>query len=254
MNHDEEFIKVLRHDLHKIQITGALPHKIAMPNKQAREADAFAAWLGRRFLPNRFEKSLYRQSLIFPLRNYQNPRTLENLHKSEVEDLFNQLDPMKLHASILQSKLLNLYCEARNYPYSSLKYHILLTCALFYNLKNSFHLNQLYLCEDLSVDSPFQVIYQDEERIWSIMPGHKADGLSRIWPKFHHTWDYRVKLSIGGDHRILAGILSSIGSWTTALATMEDFQEFVRNSNAIGSSTQSTQLALPRFTKKPVSS
>jgi len=35
---NEEFLRVLKHDLHKIHVPGALTHKEAMPNERAREA------------------------------------------------------------------------------------------------------------------------------------------------------------------------------------------------------------------------
>ncbi|NVM29079.1 MAG: hypothetical protein HWN65_09555 [Candidatus Helarchaeota archaeon] len=229
MDQNEEFLKVLQHDLHKVQVPRALPHKIAMPNAKAQEADALAAWLGRNFQRDSFEKTIYRKSLIFPLRNFQNPRTLVSQHRAEVIDLFKEDDAIRLHNAILNSKLINLYCEARYYPYSSLKYHILLTCAFYYNMKHKFKLKELYLCENLPIKSPFQIIFQDQERTWAILPVRRKDGLSRIWPKFYQSWDYRKKISLGGDHRILAGVLSFISSWTAALASIEDFREFLED-------------------------
>ncbi len=253
MDYNDEFLKVLKHDLHKIRVPEALPHVEAMPNNQAKEMDAFAAWMGRNFLHEPFEKSLYRKSLIFPLRNFQNPRTLVNQHKAEVVDLFKEGNAVKLHDAILHSKLVNLYCEAHSYPYSSLKYHILLTCALYYNLKHGSKVKNMYLCENSTAENPLQIIYQDMERTWAFLPDHKHNGISRLWPKFHQSWDYRKKISLGGDHRILAGILSYISSWTTALACIEDFQEFLNSNSASGTPAQPNQLAMPRFIKKPVS-
>ncbi len=230
MSADMDFLRVLQHDLHKVRIPGALPHKVAMPNKLAREADALAAWMGRNFLRESFERSFYRKSLIFTVRNFQNPRTLVNQQKAEVFDLFKGSEAVPLHAAILTSKLLNYYNEARFYPYSSLKYHILLTCALYYNFKRGYELRNLYLCENVSEDSPFQVIYRDQRRRWSLLPLQKRNGLSRLWPKFYRSWDYRKKMSLGGDYRVLGGLFSSISSWSVALASLEDFQEFQNNS------------------------
>jgi len=222
-----EFLKVLQHDLHKVRIPGALPHQVAMPNERAREADALAAWMGRNFLRESFEKSFYRKSLIFAVRNLQNPRPLIYQQKAEVIDLFKESNAVTLHAAILKSKLLNFFNEARYYPYSSLKYHILLTCALYYNFTKGHELRELYLCENVPEDSPLQIIYQDRGRRWSILPKRKKRGLSRIWPKFYHSWDYRKEMSLGGDFRVLAGLFSSIGSWSVALASIEDFHEFL---------------------------
>ncbi|MFX1294569.1 MAG: hypothetical protein ACFFD2_06925 [Promethearchaeota archaeon] len=115
-------------------------------------------------------------------------------------------------------------------------------------------MKDLYLCENLPVKNAFQIIYQDTERTWALFPARKVKGLSRLWTKFYQSWDYSRKLSLGGDHRILAGIFSSISSWTVALSCIEDFQEYIsENTKRLGISMRSSQLTLPRFTKKPVS-
>ena len=221
----EEVLRVLRHDLHKVQAPGALAHKEAMPSDKAREADGVAAWLSRNFLREPFEGKLYRKSLIFPMRYLKNPRALINQHKSEIANLFTEDDALKLHERVLTSKLLNLFSEARYYPYTSLKYHILLTCALFFNLDQNYKLNEFYLCENLPGASPFQVIYRDGSRTWAILPKRKEEDLTRVHIRFCTSWERRRELIFGGDHRLLAGILSSIGSWSTALAVIEDFHE-----------------------------
>lgn len=138
--------------------------------------------------------------------------------------LFQERDAVKLHKEILSSKLLNLYCEAKHYPYTSLKYHILLTGALYSNIDQNYQLGELYLCENLPVTSPFQIIYQDAERTWAILPRHKEDGLMRLYTRFNISWERRRKLIFGGEYRDLAGILSSIGSWSTALSIIEEFR------------------------------
>jgi len=37
------------------------------------------------------------------------------------------------------------------------------------------------------------------------------------------SWERRTKISFGGDYQIFDELLSTIGSWTVALATVEDF-------------------------------
>ena len=73
----------------------------------------------------------------------------------------------------------------------------------------------------------FQIIYRDNKREWSLLP-NKKKGLSRLHPTFHLSWERRVKLSIGGDFRALSGILTSIRSWTVALASIEDFMDMIK--------------------------
>ncbi|MHA1356722.1 MAG: hypothetical protein ACTSRC_01270 [Candidatus Helarchaeota archaeon] len=208
-----------------MHVSGALTHKEAMPNERAREADSIAAWLSRNFLRQSFQRELYRNSLIFPMRNLKNPRILVNQHKSEVAKLFREADAVRLHEAVLSSKLLNLFSEARQYPTTSLKYHILLSCALYYNYSHNYKMNELYLCENRPVQSPFQIIYQDPSRTWAILPHQRKDEISRVYAHFFRSWERRRVPVFGGDYRVLSGILSSIGSWSTALATIEDFQE-----------------------------
>ena len=224
---DEDVLLVLRHDLHKIRIPGALTHKTALQTAPSFRADGMAAWMGRNSLREPFEELNYRKSLIFRLKNLQPTRVLISQHRQEADVLFKTEDAIKLHGAILTSHLLNGYSEARQFPYSSLKYHILLTVSLYYNLKHSAQLNDLYLCENLPNESLFQVIYRDTEREWALMPRQQANGLSKVYPQFFKTWIRRRKLSVGGDHQILEGILSSIGSWTVALAYLEDFRDLL---------------------------
>lgn len=163
---------------------------------------------------------------MFRTLNLYNPRALVNQHRLEVSDLFTEADSVKLHRAILNSKLLNLFSEARVFPYTSLKYHILLMCALYYNFYKGFGLNDLYLCENIPPESPFQIIYHDSVRDWALLPQRK-DALSKFSPRFYTSWERRQKLSIGGDSQVLDALLSCIGSWTVALAFLEDFQALV---------------------------
>jgi len=188
--------------MHKIRIEGASSHKEALSDEVAHKADGFAAWISRNFLREPFENTIYRKSLIFQAQNLNNPRALINQHRLEMTHLFKEPDPYKLHAAILHSKLLNLYSEARIFPYTSLKYHILLTCAFYYNFQNGFQIKNLYLCENILVDSPFQIIFQDRDREWAILPSRQKSGVSRIYPHFYVSWDRRRKICIGGENQI----------------------------------------------------
>ena len=223
---EAEILRVLRHDMHKIRIAGAASHSQALVDVLSQQADAVAAFISRNFLKEEFEEQPYRKSLIFQTQNFKNPRALINQHRSEAATLFGETDAFKLHSSILKSKLLNHYAEARNFSYTSLKYHILLTCALYYNLKEGIKWNELYLCENCPSAHPFQIIYQDSAREWALLP-HSRGGMAKLHPQFYTTWERRTKISFGGDHQIFEELLSTIGSWTVALATIEDFFSLV---------------------------
>lgn len=227
MPETSQILKVLQHDMHKIRIPGAPSHKEALKDSIAQQSDGLAAWMARNFLRKPFDDTIYRQSLIFHDQNFKNPRSLVQQHRFEVAQLFKNSDSLQLHSDILSSKLLNIYSEARNYPYTSLKYHILLSVALYYNFQKGFKLKDLYLCENIPVDSPFQLIYKDNIREWAILPDRKEEGMSKINPLFYLTWERRRKQSLGGDHQLVDELLSTIGSWTVALATIEDYFMFL---------------------------
>jgi hypothetical protein len=218
---DEDFLLVLKHDLHKVRTKNAVPHKDALKDDLMRKADGKASWMSRNFAYQEIDEiSSFRHSLIF--NNGKISREIRIKNKGELNNLFNEKDPYKLHCHILNSKLLNQYHEAKNYPYTSLKYHLLLTCAIFYNLSNSYPIEKLYLCENMEIESPFQIIFKDGSREWALLPDR---GMSRVLPNFSLSWVRRTKTtSIGGEGNVLDGLLSQIYSWSCALATIEDYQ------------------------------
>ena len=213
---------VLKHDLHKI-FRSATPHNSSLPDKLMKKADSTASWYSRNFKFRQFSNNPLRLSLI-KNKNHNNYREYRSKVKEEVRNLFRESDPYKLHSKILNSRILNLFNEAKTYPYTSLKYHLLLTCALFYNFQIKNKNSKLYLCENQIPNSQFQIIYRDNEREWAILP---IDGLSRVLPRFDLTWIRRMKESIGGD-RMLDGLLATIKSWSVALSTIEDYKNIIR--------------------------
>ena len=89
-------------------------------------------------------------------------------------------------------------------------------------MENENDWSKLYLSENAEAESPFQIIYKDKDREWALLPN---EGLSRVSPKFSRTWIRRTELGIGGENLILDGLLSQMGSWSAALATIEDWTE-----------------------------
>ncbi|MHA1650949.1 MAG: hypothetical protein ACTSYB_12205 [Candidatus Helarchaeota archaeon] len=49
----------------------------------------------------------------------------------------------------------------------------------------------------------------------------------RLYPKFYTTWERSNIQSIGDEDQTFAELLSTIGSWTVALATIEEFVAFL---------------------------
>jgi hypothetical protein len=76
-------------------------------------------------------------------------------------------------------------------------------------LTGGFKLHELNICEDLPVESPFQILYQDRPSTWTLLPNCQKE-------------------SFGGEYQIFDETISSIGSWTVALATIEEFFALVK--------------------------
>ena len=221
---DSELLDIQKHDLHKLKIKGFKPHKEALTESNMKRADGVAAWFSRNSDESEFdlENRFYiRDSYVLDL----NKRYIESQiikKREEIFKIFSETDPAKLHDLILQSELLNRFAESRVHNYSSYKYHILLTCSLYWNFHQNNRWEQLYLTNNKKIiKSIYQIIYQDKDRVWALV---SEPGMSRVSPKFCETWVRRTKLAIGGDH-VLDGLLSQITSWSEALATIEDWRE-----------------------------
>ncbi|MHA1269820.1 MAG: hypothetical protein ACTSPY_08560 [Candidatus Helarchaeota archaeon] len=218
----DELLIILKHDLHKIGLGKSHRQVYEELSIDGKKADSIASWFSRNFLRNDFSNSPFRKSLVFNFQKNNNFREYRLRIKNIVKNLFDENDPINLHKKIIGSKILSLYSEARSFPYSCLKYHILLTCAFFFNFKktNNNNFKKLYLGENVDANE-FQVIFRAPGFEWSLTTN---EGISRIYPKFNETWIRRMKKSIGGD-RFLDGLLAQISSWSCALATIEDYIE-----------------------------
>ncbi len=78
------------------------------------------------------------------------------------------------------------------------------------------------------MESPFQILYQDRASTWTLLPNCQKAGLSKMYPAFYLTWERGRKESFGGEYQIFDETISSIGSWTVALATIEEFFALVK--------------------------
>jgi hypothetical protein len=222
----KEILSILRHDLHKLKIRGFKPHVEALLEPAMKQADGIASWFSRNGGKEEFDvndRLHVRCSYLLKVEKKRIENQI-NKKKEELFEIFKEKDPFVLHSRILKSKLLNKFSEARQYPYTSFKYHLLLTFAIYFNSLHAVDWNKSCLCENGKVESPFQVIYKDENREWALLP---REGMSRVFPEFSKTWVRRIKPSIGGEDHVLDGLLSQIGSWSAALATIEDYLDMV---------------------------
>ena len=214
-----EILTILKHDLHKIKTSNYTKHSDSLPDKLMKKADSIASMISRNWM--KFENkthSPYRRQ-FFSFKSRQIDKISKIQLTQELTTLFSETDPFKLHSNILNSTILNKYNEAQDHPFTSLKYHLLLTCALYYNFKLGLEWYQLYLHENPKNRCEFQVIFKDTSREWTILPS----GMSRVQAKFHDTWDRRLVTSI--EDESLSNLLSRVGSWSAALAIMEEYDQ-----------------------------
>ncbi|MHA1250159.1 MAG: hypothetical protein ACTSRP_09245 [Candidatus Helarchaeota archaeon] len=216
----KDLLLLLKHDLHKLNLGLSHSSVYNKLSQEARRADGLAAWFSRNFLKQKFVNSNFRISLIsgYVNKNIDKIKLIER-----IKILFSETDPVKLHKKILNSEELNYFCEAREYPFTSLKYHILLVSA-FYFFLNKGDFRHLYLSENYNDNdvSEFQVILRLNGIEWAITTKNNKN-LSRIFSNFCDTWNRRVKKSILEDGQILNSLLGQIMSWSTALGNIEDY-------------------------------
>lgn len=210
---------LLKHDLHKLGFFYSHKEIFDKMDSYGRKADSIASWFSRNCFYQKFNKNLFRYSII--TRNFLISKNLREFNielKNLVNQLFDETDPTKLHTKILNNKILNYYAESRCFPYTSLKYHLLLTTAIYYNLKNGFKLFKLYLSTNSNEITPYQKIFEYKGIKLFITPER---GISRIYNNFSKTWMRRTKTLL--NDRFINAILSQIKSWSCALVTLEDY-------------------------------
>ena len=89
-----DFLDVLRHDLHKI--SKAYSHKSALMSDLARRADRTASCFSRNNVQIPFKKDYLRYSFI-KNRNHNNHREFNIEIKETLLESFNERDPIELH-------------------------------------------------------------------------------------------------------------------------------------------------------------
>ncbi|MHA1752628.1 MAG: hypothetical protein ACTSWR_10875 [Candidatus Helarchaeota archaeon] len=218
----KEMLLVLKHDLHKIYLFKTHREIKNEFSNYARKADALAAFLSRNCLKEKFLNTPFRKSIIKRYKHNNNNREMLRKYKEEILELFKQDDPVELHYKLLNNKVLNLFSEARSYPYTSLKYHLILTSAIYYFLQNGKNLFKLYLTDNIKKYSEFQLIFYNKKIDFKLFIAEEK-GMSKIYTRFNYSWSKRTKLTkIGGD-RFLESLLLQIPSWSVALGTLEEY-------------------------------
>ena len=143
-------VAAYRHDVHKLRgrshANAAATHTGLPVNETVpQNADAHAALLSRpRGDPDWTidnHRSPYRLSLL----TGESLQAAATAAGSDLGGLIEPTDPDRLHATWLTSALPAAYSEAMHYPYTSLKYHVLLVGAILANYQAGYDFEELCL-------------------------------------------------------------------------------------------------------------
>ena len=149
-----------------------------------------------------------------------------------VRDLVRIDDADVAHAAWLGSDVAAAFHEAIQLPYTSLKYHVLLTAALYANYRTGADFDDLYLVVDEPSEAvtPHRTILHVGDvslRLDADARGRPATRLgSKPTRSFADVWarlpDHPLDADASRDHRVLDAQLRRLRSWSTALQYIED--------------------------------
>lgn len=258
MNKEEEkiLLETFRHDRHK---TVGRSHRDSEDPDVMFGADDFAGSLSRPSPPptgkrrerleNRGDTSHYRISLLTrnSLHNFD-AINLQNL-EDEIDELFggikmyNRRNKTEEDLERVQGRWLNdylpaLFNETFFYPYTSLKYHTLLTAALVNTRLNDNEFSNLYLHlypYNRDTEPDHYTIYRSPSTgpTLKLAPLRHGDSLGTAklptnsqegWMGFGDTWSRLTSIENVEPH--LDAVLRGRRSWSTALQLMEDVERF----------------------------
>jgi hypothetical protein len=233
-------LAVYRHDVHKLR---GRSHEAAVEEidgKRVNEpvpcgADADAALLSRprgdpeQTLPA--HKSLFRLSL--QTGETVTEQTSVDAFREAVQNLVSIEDPEAAHAAWLESDAAAVFNEATYYPYTSLKYHVLLAAALLSNYRTGAAFEELYLVVDDPDEAvtPHRTVLESGPlslRVTADPDGRPAAALGSAPARsFADVWSRLPELPVDVDGerrwRVLDAQLRRVRSWSVALQLIEDY-------------------------------
>ena len=162
---------------------------------------------------------------------------VEGGSRNALSELVQIDDPVEMHAAWLDSSVASIFNESVYYPYTSLKFHTLLTAALVDNYRAGYGFDELYLVVDQAEDEetdprvvPHRTVLLMPSFLLRITgePGDlpaarlgaaPAQSWADVWTRLpEHPFD------CDDDRmwRVMDAQLRRIGSWSTALQFIEE--------------------------------
>ncbi|EMA29079.1 hypothetical protein [Haloarcula japonica] len=251
----DPMVAVYRHDVHKMNGrrhgSGAeVYHGVPVNEAVPRGADSDAALLSRpsgepeQMVAN--HSSPYRLSLLTGESATESDR-IEAAADGGFRSLVVSDDAHRLHATWLTSDVAAAFNESVYYPYTSLKYHVLLTAALLSEYRTGRTFDELYLAvhpgessaADAGVEAALEsdVVSPHRTVLWSPLvtlavtsdPGDRP--AARLGPEparsFADVWSRLSQEPFDVDEArewmVLDAQLRRLRSWSTALQYIEEF-------------------------------
>lgn len=242
---DVSMLSVYRHDVHKSRGRShedAAAEFAGVPVNESVPlgADSDAALLSRpRGEPAQSVKnhiSPFRLSLVTG-ETATSAGRVEGGIRSALAELVQTEDPVEMHAAWLESAVASIFNESVYYPYTSLKFHTLLTAALVDNYRAGCGFDELYLVVDQAEDAeadprvvPHRTVLVLPSFALRITgePGEKpaarlgaapAMSWADLWTRLpEHPFD----VDDGRMWRVVDAQLRRIRSWSTALQFIEE--------------------------------
>jgi len=233
-------LAVYRHDVHKLR---GRSHEAAVEEVAGvrvnetvpRGADAEAAVLSRpRGDPEQTvpaHESPFRLSLLTG--EVVAERASVDAFREAVQHLVVIEDPVAAHVAWLSSDAAAVFNEATYYPYTSLKYHVLLAAALLSNYRTGASFEELYLIVDDPDEAvtPHRTVLETGPvslRVTADPDGRPAASLGPAPARsFADVWSRLPELPVDVDRerrwRVLDAQLRRVRSWSVALQLIEDY-------------------------------
>lgn len=233
-------LAVYRHDVHKLRGRSHTDAAATVAGERVNEvvplgADRDAALLSRpRGDPEQTlaaYESPFRLSLLTgePVTD----ETSVDAFRNAVCDLVEIEDPMVAHQAWLESDAAAVINEAMYYPYTSLKYHVLLTAALLSNYRAGASFDELCLVVDdpAKAVTPHRTVLNTGPvslRVTAESDGRPAASLGSAPARsFADVWSRLPECPVDVDAsrrwRVLDAQLRRVRSWSVALQFVEDY-------------------------------
>ncbi len=215
---ENEIRIAILHDTHKIFRSR---HDIST-QKLSSNADMLASKLSRPIVAikkDTMSGEYLNKSFVFEKHNNEkNRREFEKYYIKEY--LETKESTQTLHNKLLKDKVISNYNEITSMPYTSLKYHLLITTALHYNIlmKNDF--KDLYLNYTKDIIEPYSIIFNFNEHNFVINNDKKGSRIGYIsTTNFGDTINRLYKLPFP---EFIVENLKRIRSWSIGLQYLED--------------------------------